>query len=378
VCLHPAHYFKLHNAANNNSHNNNNNNRYHHDDDVYEDHITGSGSPVMYSNHAPMLMSIGLTKCEYCGSSNVNLCEGVREVRAHFGEYQRRMLLGKQQQHYATAATAIEEDTHITHDNNINFNHNDANSTTSNTSSSNSSHSINSSLPPSCPRPKLFFLKKRPPFANIHDGWNVQTQHRAQLFEPPSSMEGVGRGYGEVRGRLGDYCTVNYTSPKTWNNNNNNNTNNNNTATAATSGSDNHHASGGGGGIGNGNQNHHVMMNGYNISQRSHSLPTTTTAAAAAAAATGTTSGGGGRKETCGSVCGSVCGETEISFPSAAGSGGGGGRRSPLLFMMMNNNGNIMNNTTNDNNNDSDTGRSLSPLQWVNGSEIKGVMKWFA
>lgn len=140
-------------------------------------------------------------------------------------------------------------------------------------------------------------------------------------------MEGVGRGYGEVRGRLGDYCTVNYTSPKNWNNNNNNN---------------------GGGSIGNGTNN--VMMNGYKICQRSHSLPV----------GSGTTKG-------------SVCGETEISFASAtSGGGGGGGRRSPLFMMNNTNNGN-MNNI-----NDSDTGRSLSPLQWVNGSEIKGVMKWFA
>ncbi len=125
-------------------------------------------------------------------------------------------------------------------------------------------------------------------------------------------MEGVGRGYGEVRGRLGDYCTVNYTSPKNWNNNNNNN---------------------GGGSIGNGTNN--VIMNGYKICQRSHSLPV----------GSGTTKGTGG------GPCGSVSGETEISFASATNVGGGGGGGG---------------------------GRSLSPLQWVNGSEIKGVMKWFA
>ncbi|KAL7549448.1 hypothetical protein ACHAWF_012713, partial [Thalassiosira exigua] len=53
-----------------------------------------------------------------------------------------------------------------------------------------------------CPRPKLFFLKKRPPFATP-DGWNPVTEYRSNLFEPPSSVEGMGRGWGEVRGHLG-------------------------------------------------------------------------------------------------------------------------------------------------------------------------------
>ncbi len=53
-----------------------------------------------------------------------------------------------------------------------------------------------------CPRPKLFFLKKRPPFAQS-DGWNPNTEYRMNLFEPPSSVEGMGRGKKEVRGHLG-------------------------------------------------------------------------------------------------------------------------------------------------------------------------------
>lgn len=69
-----------------------------------------------------------------------------------------------------------------------------------------------------CPRPKLFFLKKRPPFATP-EGWNPVTQYRTNLFEPPSSVEGMGRGWGEVRGHLGGANGANATS--TSNNNGN-------------------------------------------------------------------------------------------------------------------------------------------------------------
>ena len=158
-------------------------------------------------------------------------------------------------------------------------------------------------------------------------------------------MEGVGRGYGEVRGRLGDYCTVNY---------NHNNTN-------SYSG---HHL-----------KNHDP----YQIHQRSLSLPVGV---------------GVGMNNNSNSVCGEG---TEISFATARSSSvgannnnngataAGGGRRSPILLTMTNSNNNVAIGNNNNNNNingggGSDAGstaRSLSPLQWVNGSEIKGVMKWF-
>ena len=318
------------------------------DDYCYEHHtdhhmMTGNGSPVMYdANHTtPMLRSVGLIKCEYCGSSNVDRCTGVREVYDHLGEYQRRMFGHATATTTTTTTVAVEGTDNSPYHNNeddyfrgypppnkndtsttqqsLHHNCNDTNSTTSSSS--------NNTSPPPCPRPKLFFLKKRPPFANtnIDTGWNVQTQHRQLLFEPPSSMEGVGRGYGEVRGQLGDYCTVNYTSPKMM-------------------------MMMGGGGGGNGNRG----------------------------------GGGGCAKDLCGS---DVCGETDISFrssaPTTTTTANGGGERSRSPVVMMNNNNHHHHHDTNTNNNnnnntDSDTGRSLSPLQWVNGSEIKGVMKWFA
>jgi hypothetical protein len=318
ACLHPVSYFNLHN---NPSHHDDENHDGHNDDYA---HISGSGSPVMYSNHAPILRGMGFTKCEYCGSSSVDKCQGVQEVHDHFYEYQQKMFGGQfdtngggtkdGEDHFQSAAQQ-----HSTTTSTNNNNHdNDANST----SSQNSSPQLQT-----CHRPKLFFLKKRPPFANSHDGWNIQTQHRQQLFEPPSSMEGVGRGYGEVRGQLGDYCTVNYASPR--------NTTMNNGLMS--------------------------MKNGYKIFSRSKSMPVRAT------------NGGG----LCNDACGSVCGETEISFLSASGTTG---RRSPMVRLNNNNGGNYNNSNNNGNggNNDSDTGRSLSPLQWVNGSEIKGVMNWFA
>jgi len=57
-----------------------------------------------------------------------------------------------------------------------------------------------------CPRPQLFFLKKKPPFATP-EGWDPVTEYRTNLFEPPSSVEGMGRGWGEVRGHLGSNTT---------------------------------------------------------------------------------------------------------------------------------------------------------------------------
>ena len=53
-----------------------------------------------------------------------------------------------------------------------------------------------------CPRPKLFFLKKIPPFATP-DGWNPITEYRNVLLEPPRSLEARRAAWGEVRGALG-------------------------------------------------------------------------------------------------------------------------------------------------------------------------------
>lgn len=52
-----------------------------------------------------------------------------------------------------------------------------------------------------CPRPKLFFLKKRPPFATP-EGWNPKTGYRNELWEPPSSLEGRRGAWGDIRGSL--------------------------------------------------------------------------------------------------------------------------------------------------------------------------------
>ena len=102
------------------------------------------------------------------------------------------------------------------HDNDTSHNPTDLTTTTT-TKNATASSTLSISSPPTtstmvnnhcdynyyfCPRPKLFFLKKRPPFA-LSDGWNPDTEYRTNLFEPPSSVEGMGRGKKEVRGHLG-------------------------------------------------------------------------------------------------------------------------------------------------------------------------------
>lgn len=59
-----------------------------------------------------------------------------------------------------------------------------------------------------CPRPKLFFLKKRPPFASP-EGWNPVTEYRMEMFERPSSGGGGG-AYDEVRGQPGQGAASRY------------------------------------------------------------------------------------------------------------------------------------------------------------------------
>jgi hypothetical protein len=162
-------------------------------------------------------------------------------------------------------------------------------------------------------------------------------------------MEGVGRGYGEVRGQLGGCDLVNYTSPK----------------------------NGVGGVVGNGgvggNSVGNSLKSPYQIYQRSYSLPIP---------GGGVNGVGGGPGGKCAS---SVCGETELSFNGGGGAAlagnigyynnnGGGGRRSPIDYNGQYGGGGGAGGSDAG----GSTARSLSPLSWVNGNEMKGVMKWFA
>ena len=56
----------------------------------------------------------------------------------------------------------------------------------------------------SCSRPRLYFLKKRPPFATDWDGWDRETEFRANPFErPPGQSRGdyyEGLGMGNLGG----------------------------------------------------------------------------------------------------------------------------------------------------------------------------------
>ncbi len=110
------------------------------------------------------------------------------------------------------------------------------------------------------------------------------------------------------------------------------------------------------------------MKKGYKIIQRSKSLPVK---AMGGGSSTGVY-GNHHNQHVCNDACGSVCGETEVSFLSA-----NSGRRSPVVRMS---NGHVRSGSSGNGRSDgeSEAGRSLSPLQWVSGSEIKGVMNnWF-
>ncbi|KAL7543484.1 hypothetical protein ACHAXR_012779 [Thalassiosira sp. AJA248-18] len=150
--FHPSNYF----------------NRNHQQDGAHQ------SSPYLYSPSAP----IGPTSCEYCGKRNTDDCTSNLPE-----EYMLFMGNGGLDRSSRTnnPETGVNS-------NKINHHKNKDNTAADGAV---------------CPRPKLFFLKKRPPFATP-DGWNPSTQYRMNLFEPPSSVEGMGRGWGEVRGQLGN------------------------------------------------------------------------------------------------------------------------------------------------------------------------------
>lgn len=125
-----------------------------------------STSPYIYSSSAP----IGPASCEYCGKKNTEECESNLPLDCY-------------------------------------SNHKKPTELSNNTVNDNEDEdSISMKTPQSttpCPRPKLFFLKKKPPFATP-EGWNPITEYRNALHEPPtSSMEARMAAWGEVRGAVG-------------------------------------------------------------------------------------------------------------------------------------------------------------------------------
>lgn len=132
---------------------------------TYGDNTT---SPYLYSPSAP----VGPTSCEYCGKSNTNDCP-----------------------------SNLPDQINTKRDNSST-----SNSGTRNNGTHNGTHNNNHEETTTCPRPKLFFLKKKPPFATS-DGWNPKTDYRLNLLEPPSSVEGRRGAWGEVRNMGGNTST---------------------------------------------------------------------------------------------------------------------------------------------------------------------------
>jgi hypothetical protein len=131
--------------------------------------------PLSSYNNGEAAAPMGPTKCEYCAAESTMECTSnlPREYNALF---------------MGTTTTPTTTTT-----------------TTTTMCKNSSTTTANTRV---CHRPKLFFLKKRPPFATM-DGWNPITEYRINLFEPPTTMEGMDRGWGEVRGHLGDKSTNN-------------------------------------------------------------------------------------------------------------------------------------------------------------------------
>eukprot|EP00579_Thalassiosira_antarctica_P002745 CAMPEP_0201875730 /NCGR_PEP_ID=MMETSP0902-20130614/7621_1 /ASSEMBLY_ACC=CAM_ASM_000551 /TAXON_ID=420261 /ORGANISM="Thalassiosira antarctica, Strain CCMP982" /LENGTH=309 /DNA_ID=CAMNT_0048402835 /DNA_START=35 /DNA_END=964 /DNA_ORIENTATION=+ len=131
-------------------------------------------SPYLYSPSAP----VGPSSCEYCGKRNTEECTS-NLPREFFDGYGINGGLDR------------------------NGNSNNTNLESSPPTKQRNNNNDEDDEEVVCLRPKLFFLKKRPPFATP-EGWNPDTEYRMNLFEPPSSAEGNGRGWGEVRGHLGN------------------------------------------------------------------------------------------------------------------------------------------------------------------------------
>ena len=151
-------------------------------------------SPYLYSPSAP----VGPTRCEYCGNQNTDDC------KSNLPEVYLQFVKGGGNGNGANGSSG-----------NANNNPDSCppcseacNATIANTTISSvdgSKNNNNNNIPSKenvCPRPQLFFLKKRPPFATP-DGWDPITEYRTNLFEAPTTIEGMGRGWGEVRGHLG-------------------------------------------------------------------------------------------------------------------------------------------------------------------------------
>ncbi|KAL7461112.1 hypothetical protein ACHAXS_001543 [Conticribra weissflogii] len=124
-----------------------------------------SSSPYIYSSSAP----IGPASCEYCGKKNTAECESNLPLDCY-----------NNHRKPTKSSSTVNDNEH---------------------EDSYSMKTSQSATP--CPRPKLFFLKKKPPFATP-EGWNPKTEYRNTLYEPPaSSMEARMAAWGEVRGAVG-------------------------------------------------------------------------------------------------------------------------------------------------------------------------------
>ena len=167
-------------------------------DNNVEDGDHMNHSPYLYSPSAP----VGPTRCEYCGNQNTDDC------KSNLPEGYLQFVKGSNENGAIGSSGNANNNPDSCPPCSETCNATIANTTISSVDGSKKKNNKNNipSKENVCPRPQLFFLKKRPPFATP-DGWDPITEYRTNLFEAPSTVEGMGRGWGEVRGHLGNNTT---------------------------------------------------------------------------------------------------------------------------------------------------------------------------
>ena len=168
-----------------------------------DDHDNGGGGayPSYYSPSSP----VGPASCEYCGAGNTDDCGG--DITGGYDEILLAGVCGGTRGDPPAMMMGGESPPRrrrVDHPRRLlrADGGNDGACSAASSTTTDAATDDGCARMAACHRPKLFFLKKRPPFATA-DGWNPVTEHRINVFEPPSTIEGMGRGWGEVRGHLG-------------------------------------------------------------------------------------------------------------------------------------------------------------------------------
>ena len=164
------------------------------DDDDELDNGGGGAYPSYYSPSSP----VGPASCEYCGAGNTDDCGG--DITGGYDEILLAGVCGGTRGDPPAMMMGGESPPRrrrVDHPRRLlrADGGNDGACSAASSTTTDAATDDGCARMAACHRPKLFFLKKRPPFATA-DGWNPITEHRINVFEPPSTIEGMGRGWG--------------------------------------------------------------------------------------------------------------------------------------------------------------------------------------